>query len=145
MINPRLLAISGSFEGTNFALDKSEISIGRDKTNDIRIPDRSISRRHCVIKTDGEHFTIVDFGSFNGTFVNGAGVKQQSLNHGDRVTLGDVRFLFFEHEAENEAIAANMVEPALISLPNSTIRLEKKDALYLNPAQVLQALLPNDT
>src|SRR5215213_8621523 len=102
MTNPRLLAISGSFEGTNFALDKSEISIGRDKTNDIRIPDRSISRRHCLIKTDGETFTVIDFESFNGTFVNGEAVKEQFLNHGDRVTLGDVRFLFFQHETENE-------------------------------------------
>src|SRR5688572_33007153 len=102
---PRLLAISGSFEGTTFALDKDEISIGRDKGNDIRIPDRSISRRHCLIKTDGETFTIIDFESFNGTFVNGGAVKEQTLAHGDRVTLGDVRFLFFQSETENQTIA----------------------------------------
>src|SRR5689334_9042475 len=107
MINPRLLAISGSFEGTSFALEKGEISIGRDKTNDIRIPDRSISRRHCLIESDGTRFTITDFGSFNGTFVNGGAVTTETLNHGDRVTLGDVRFLFFEHETENEPNRAN--------------------------------------
>jgi len=144
MTNPRLLAISGSFEGTNFALDKSEISIGRDKTNDIRIPDRSISRQHCVIKTDGENFTIIDCESFNGTFVNGETVKQQSLDHGDRVTLGDVRFLFFEHETDDEAIP-QIVEFGSDISAGSTIRLEKKDALYLNSAQVLKSLSPTDT
>jgi Nif-specific regulatory protein len=145
MTNPRLLAISGSFDGTNFALDKSEISIGRDKTNDIRIPDRSISRRHCLIKADGAHFTIIDFESFNGTFVNGDAVKEQTLAHGDRVTLGDVRFVFFEHETETDALAANPVEFGSEITAGSTIRLERKDALYLNSPKVLRSLSPNDT
>jgi len=140
---PRLLAISGSFEGTTFALDKDEISIGRDKGNDIRIPDRSISRRHCLIKTDGETFTIIDFESFNGTFVNGGAVKEQTLAHGDRVTLGDVRFLFFQSETENQTIA-KLVEFGSEITAGSTVRLEKKDALYLNSAQVLQSISPND-
>jgi Nif-specific regulatory protein len=143
MTNPRLLAISGSFEGTIFALDKSEISIGRDKTNDIRIPDRSISRRHCVIKTDGAQFTIIDFESFNGTFVNGEAVTEHALAHGDRVTLGDIRFLFFQHETENEALPG-LVEFGSEITAGSTIRLEKKDALYLNSPKILQSLSPHD-
>ena len=145
MTNPRLLAVSGSFEGTNFVLDKNEVSIGRDKTNDIRIADRSISRRHCAIKSDGEHFTIIDFESFNGTFVNGAGIKEQALKHGDRVTLGDVRFLFFEYETEHEGSGANLVEFGSEITAGSTIRLEKKDAFYLNSAQILRTIAPNNT
>ena len=145
MTNPRLLAISGSFEGTSFALDKSETSIGRDKANDIRIPDRSISRRHCLIKRDDAGFTITDAGSFNGTFINGGAVKTGALAHGDRVTLGDVRFLFFEHEAENERDEAQRIEFASEISAGSTIRLEKKDALYLNSQQILRSLAPDET
>ncbi len=143
MMNPRLLAISGSFEGTTFALKGSEISIGRDKTNGIRISDRSISRRHCLIKRNEESFTILDFGSFNGTFVNGAAVKEQTLNHGDQITLGDVAFLFFQYETENELIP-NLVELGSDINAGSTIRLERKDALYLNPKQILASLSPTD-
>jgi Nif-specific regulatory protein len=142
MNNPRLLAISGSFEGTNYALDKSEISIGRDKTNDIRIPDRSISRRHCAIKTDGEIFTIVDFESFNGTFVNGAAVKEHVINHGDQITLGDVLFIFFQSETDE---IPNLVELGSEISAGSTVRLERKDALYLNPARFLASDSSNDT
>ena len=145
MTNPRLLAISGSFEGTSFALDKTEISIGRDKANDIRIPDRSISRRHCLIESNETGFTITDSGSFNGTFVNGGAIKTGTLNHGDRVTLGDVRFLFFEHETENEPGGANRIEFASEINTGSTIRIERKNTLYLNSAQILQSLAPNDT
>jgi Nif-specific regulatory protein len=144
MTNPRLLAISGSFEGTNFALDKSEISIGRDKTNDIRIPDRSISRRHCLIKTDGETFTLIDFESFNGTFVNGAAVKEHVITHGDRITLGDIPFIFFEYENETDEIP-QIVEFGSEINARSTVRLERKDAVYLNPKRFPAALSQDAT
>ena len=142
-MNPRLLAISGSFEGQAFVLNAGEISIGRDKSNDICVRDRSISRRHCLIKNDGEIFSIKDLKSFNGTFVNGTAVSERSIKHGDQITLGDVLFLFFEYENENELL------PELIELnsemgPGSTIRLERKDALYLNPAKFLTKLPPDD-
>ncbi len=140
-MNPRLLAISGTFEGQTFALNGDEISIGRDKDNHIRVRDRSISRRHCQIKKDGENFTLIDFESFNGTFVNGAAVSRQTIKHGDRITLGDVAFLFFESETEEI--------PDLIELNSeisfsSTIRLERKDALYLNSAKFLTSLPPDN-
>jgi Nif-specific regulatory protein len=140
-MNPGLLSISGSFEGQTFVLNGDETSIGRDKNNDICVRDRSISRRHCQIKRDGENFSLIDFESFNGTFVNGAAVSKQTIKHGDRITLGDVAFLFFENE--NEDI------PALIELSSevnfdSTIRLERKDALYLNSAKFPTSLPPDD-
>ena len=143
MMNPRLLAISGHFEGTTFALEKSEISIGRDKTTDICIRDRSISRRHCLIKRNDEIFTIIDFESFNGTFVNGAAIKEQTINHGDQITLGDVFFFFFLYETENEFIPKSVEFGSDIN-HGSTIRLERKDAIYLNPEQVLASLLPTE-
>ncbi len=143
MMNPRLLAISGSIEGMTFSLNKNEISIGRDKTNDIRISDRSISRRHCSIKRNGEMFSIIDFASFNGTFVNGATVKERTINQGDQITLGDIRFLFFQYEAENESIPKSVEFGSDINI-GSTIRLERKDAIYLNPLQTLRSSSTND-
>ena len=142
MNNPGLLAVSGSFEGTDFVLNEKETSIGRDQGNDIRIPDRSISRRHCLIKNDGETFTITDFGSFNGTFVNGVAVKEKTLRHGDRVMLGDIRFIFFRHENDREIPTS--IEFAGDIIYDSTIRIERKDALYLNSAQFLLSLPPDD-
>ncbi|MBS1794647.1 MAG: sigma 54-interacting transcriptional regulator [Acidobacteria bacterium] len=143
MTNPRLLAISGSFEGTTYALDGREMSIGRDKTNDLRIPDRSISRRHCLVKNDGAGFSVVDLGSFNGTFVNGEAARETAIRHGDRLTLGDISFIFFEFETETGAPGA--VEFGSEITAGSTVRLEKKDAIYLNSAQMLTALAPDET
>jgi len=144
MMNPRLIVIAGDFEGSTFALRENETTIGRDKTNDIRIPDRSISRQHCVIKrSGGEIFTLIDFESFNGTFVKGAAIKEQTITHGDQITLGDVLFIFFQYETDQDLLP-NPVEFGGEMNAGSTIRLEKKDALYLNSAQVLAAIAPND-
>jgi len=143
MNSPKLFAISGSFKGTSFPLGNGEVSIGRDKTNDIRIPDRSISRQHCAIKTDGENFTITDFESFNGTFVNGAATKEKAIKHGDRITLGDIAFIFFEYEAEISAIP-RLIEFGSEIHAGSTIRLDRKDSIYLNSARFLSTLPTNN-
>ncbi len=143
-MNPRLLAISGSLKGRVFPLSGSEISIGRDRNNDIRVNDRSISRRHCLIRQDGENFTISDFESFNGTFVNDAAVKQHAIKHGDRIMLGDVLFLFFQFETENDS-AFDLVELSSEINGRSTVRIEGTDAVYLNPLKLLKSLAPDNT
>ncbi len=142
-MNTRLLAISGAFKGQIFPLNGGEISIGRDRNNDIRVRDRSISRRHCLIKQDGEIFEINDFESFNGTFVNGAAVKNQIIKHGDRIALGDVHFLFFEYETEDDS-AFDFIELNSKIYGGSTVQIESKDAIYLNPSKFLQSFSNDD-
>src|SRR5438046_10688617 len=99
-MNSRLIAISGSLNGTIFAIAEDETSIGRDRENVVRLNHPSVSRRHCLIKRDGEQFTISDLDSYNGTFVNGVPVKEQALAHGDRIEIGDIVLLFLTHEDE---------------------------------------------
>jgi hypothetical protein len=46
------------------------INIGRDSENDIVINDELISRKHCIIKRNGEaSFSIIDNNSANGTYI----------------------------------------------------------------------------
>ena len=126
-----------------FALTEAEVSIGRDPSNSIYVNDHSVSRRHCLIKREGESFRIVDLESYNGTFVNAVPIGEQSLSHGDQVAVGSVRFLFLSSDVES-ASSESLVQLADDELINpSTIRLERKDALYLRPAAVV-ASLPAD-
>jgi len=137
---PRLIALSGSANGTVFAIAQDEVSIGREPANQIRIDDHSVSRRHCVIKREGEAFRVVDLESYNGTFVNGVPVGEQSLEHGDQIAVGRVLFIFLMDETELVATETT-VELSDEELKNfSTVRLEGKDALYLKPAAVMAAL-----
>lgn len=135
---PRLFAVSGFSEGTSFTLEGDEISIGRVETNDIHLPDRSISRRHCAIRNADGVFRIVDLESYNGTLVNGTSIKEQVLRHGDQITLGNILFFFLFDEAQHEADLGPIgFEDDLNA--GSTIRLLVKNALYLDPKQVLES------
>ena len=126
-----------------FALTQEEVSIGREPSNAIYVNDHSISRRHCVIKREGESFRVIDLESYNGTFINEVPIGEQSLSHGDQIAVGSVRFVFLTHDVETTS-AESPVELAEEELVNpSTIRLQQKDALYLKPAAVV-ANLPAD-
>ncbi len=65
------------------------ITIGRSSENDIVINDPKVSRVHCqIVQFDNGTFGVVDFGSTNGTFVNGQRVHGQvALKKGDRVQV----------------------------------------------------------
>ena len=86
--------------GTAFTIN-AELSIGRESTNSICLTEASISRRHCVIKRVQGSFKIADLDSFNGTFVNGIPVKEQTLAHGDQIGVGRVLFLFLVYETRD--------------------------------------------
>jgi two-component system, cell cycle response regulator len=65
-----------------------EVTFGRDPGCDVVLRDGDVSRRHArVVPRDGGHL-LVDLGSTNGTFVNGARVETVPLAPGDRIALG---------------------------------------------------------
>jgi hypothetical protein len=65
-------------------------TIGR-KGCDIELPDDSeVSRRHALVRREGEALVIQDLGSTNGTFVNGERIEApRRLVDGDEVSFGD--------------------------------------------------------
>jgi Nif-specific regulatory protein len=131
-MKPRLLAISGPLEGTTFALTGDEVSIGRDASSTICIRDRSVSRRHCLLRGEPAGVRLVDLDSFNGTSVNGLPVSERLLEHGDQLTLGNFQFLFLIEDSD----VAPTREPAHFDdelVARSTTRLERADVLYFMP------------
>jgi Nif-specific regulatory protein len=140
--SPRLIAISGPVLGTTFALTQDEVSIGREPSNLICVNDHSVSRRHCLIKREGESFRIVDLESYNGTFVNEVPIGEHSLSHGDQISVGTVRFVFLTEDDEtSSATPVELGEDQLVS--PTTIRLHRKDAVYLKPSAVVANLPAN--
>jgi chromosome segregation ATPase len=91
----KLVAMMGG-EGIAYPLRKAEMTIGRGKRSDIRIPSHFISRVHAKISTQGIATVIEDAGSKNGILVNSERVKRCILRDGDIVSLGgelDLRFV----------------------------------------------------
>ena len=71
-----------------FPLFKRRLTIGRTKSNDIKLSAASISRRHAAILTDDEVTRIVDRNSSNGVYVNSRRVAEHVLQRGDRIRIG---------------------------------------------------------
>ena len=58
-------------------LESGTISVGRDPTCDIVIPDPDVSRRHAEFSASGARVMLKDLNSSNGTYVDDEGDFQQ--------------------------------------------------------------------
>jgi hypothetical protein len=68
--------------------------IGRGEGNDVVVKDGLASRRHAVIRAQGDRCTIEDLGSSNGTFVNGVRIAAPTaLRPGDIVAIGSTQLV----------------------------------------------------
>jgi len=91
---------------TQLPLSRGEYAIGRAEENTVRLTDRNISRKHLVLRRNGDDGWLVeDLESYNGCFVNGMRVSgTHPLYHGDLLQLGDYRL-----ELQDEAA---LVDPS---------------------------------
>ncbi|MBX3724692.1 MAG: FHA domain-containing protein [Xanthomonadales bacterium] len=67
--------------------------IGRGGDCDLVLDEPGLSRRHAVLETMPDGLFLRDMGSANGSFVNGARVRDVALRHGDQIVLDSIRFL----------------------------------------------------
>lgn len=68
---------------------RSELTIGRHHSCDIRIKNSSVSRRHARLVFRDDKWIAQDLRSTNGTIVNGTRVGRCELRPGDELLLGD--------------------------------------------------------
>ena len=91
-------------------LPKAGLSIGRDPTNDVVIPDALVSRRHARILYDGREYLFHDCESSNGSLLNGDRVSERKLSDGDVLWLGASRLLFRAPESAIEGNLAKVIQ-----------------------------------
>ena len=126
-----LIAILGPLKGTQIPIGDDEISIGRDHTNQLPIPDLLLSRRHCVIRKNGEEHVIQDLDSRNGVFVNSIPVGERILQHGDQIEIGNSLFVFTAREEEWKQPEDISAVDSFVA--KSTISLRIGDPLQITP------------
>lgn len=94
-LRPALVFLSGDLIAVPIPLEREEVILGRALEADVRVNDTKVSRRHAKINkvldpaTNQYEFVLTDFGSKNGTLVNGQKVSQEVLQNGDKITLGE--------------------------------------------------------
>ncbi len=66
---------------------QAERVIGRGPESDVVIEDARVSRRHCMIRPDGQDYFVIDMGSSNGTAVIEEGAAPDRIPVWERVLL----------------------------------------------------------
>ncbi len=71
------LEITWEGEAHRFALDNGEHAVGRSSENNVQVAMARVSKKHALIRVDGDRLFVKDLGSRNGTEINGNPVGDQ--------------------------------------------------------------------
>jgi hypothetical protein len=108
------------------AVGQKEVSIGRSPDNAVVIDNPAVSHYHARVFNEEGRLMLEDFGSLNGTFVNGQRVKMVGLKPGDSVAIGKHTIVV----TESADVRAHVPFPGS-SKPapkiNETVMLDTKD------------------
>jgi len=111
----KLVVIGGKQAGMEIRVRRPKFLVGRGEECQLRPQSHLISRKHCAILVEDGSATIEDFGSTNGTFVNGEKIGQRrELANGDRIKVGKL-----ELEARLTAGAAGKKKLKVHSVPEA--------------------------
>lgn len=115
-----------------------QILVGRAETNDLRLHDASVSRRHVRLAVESGRFMLTDIGSANGTLVNGLEIGGPTvLQTGDRLKIGDFEFLFEEVDPEDPELNEPEEEDAEDAEEAETLNSEQIDPDALQPPPLI--------
>jgi diguanylate cyclase (GGDEF)-like protein len=111
---PYLIVISGPSFGEMYRLRGDRTVVGRGDHADVRVMDDGISRAHSALERDGGKLVLLDLGSTNGTYCNGARVARQELADGDKISIGSstILKLTFQDQAD-ERYMRQLLESSL--------------------------------
>jgi diguanylate cyclase (GGDEF)-like protein len=82
-------------------IDCELLTIGRESSNDLSLPDGSVSRFHAQLERCDDGYYIRDLGSTNGTLVDDEPIAEKLLRGGEIIRVGSFIFKF---------LAANGIE-----------------------------------
>jgi pSer/pThr/pTyr-binding forkhead associated (FHA) protein len=105
-----------------------EVSIGRSPDNALVIDNPAVSHYHARVFNEEGRMMLEDFGSMNGTFVNGQRVKMAMLKPGDAVTVGKHTILVSDsRDLDGFAPADNGASKPAAPKINETVMLDTKE------------------
>ncbi|HEX4480568.1 MAG TPA: SpoIIE family protein phosphatase [Rudaea sp.] len=109
---PSLIVTSGVLAGQVFSFSDMAV-IGRGQFSEVRLNDPTVSRRHAIIRRDGDAYELRDQDSANGTFYRGEKLSQTTpIEDGDELQFGEIKAVFRTASSEQPSLAP-------LSVPNT--------------------------
>ena len=133
---PCVEVLEGLQRGTVFSIG-SAMLIGRTSRMQLRLEDDGVSREHAKLTvTDDGIVNIVDLGSTNGTYVNGARVDVAIVREGDRIQIGPDVTLRFDFRRPGEEPDPSKPAPVPLELSPREREIAELVAEGLTNAQI---------
>jgi pSer/pThr/pTyr-binding forkhead associated (FHA) protein len=89
-----LVVAQGVHTGKVIPIGTIQFLIGRDPHCNLRPASPAVSKQHCGIFVRGDKVVLKDYGSTNGTCVNGEQVADElEISDGDKVKIGPLEFV----------------------------------------------------
>ncbi|MGB6876381.1 MAG: FHA domain-containing protein [Candidatus Acidiferrales bacterium] len=112
---------------TETPVGAKEVSIGRSPDNGLVIDNPAVSHYHARVFNEEGRLMLEDFGSLNGTFVNGQRVKMVTLKPGDSVAIGKHTIVVTDsREGTDPFWKGGIPKPAAPKI-NETVMLDTKE------------------
>jgi len=109
------------------AVGAKEVSIGRAPDNGLVIDNPAVSHYHARVFNEEGRLMLEDFGSLNGTFVNGQRIKMVTIKPGDSVLIGKHSIVVTDsREPDGFADGYGQAKAAAPKI-NETVMLDTKD------------------
>jgi ABC-type multidrug transport system ATPase subunit len=87
-------SVAADDEATITFGQKTQLTLGRDPSNDVVLDTPAISRYHAQVERVGQRYRVRDLRSSNGTFVNGRRIEAETwLRPDDAIRIGPHRFV----------------------------------------------------
>ncbi|HMM36156.1 MAG TPA: FHA domain-containing protein, partial [Thermoanaerobaculia bacterium] len=125
-------------------VDRPELTLGRASTNDVFLPDRTLSRAHARLTRGPGGVVLSDLGSRNGTQLNGARIAGPvPVRAGDRIVLGETTIEVSEESSSSQVVieaGGGPIEKTMITASSSAAGLARAAARELTDAAELKRL-----
>lgn len=112
---------------TETPVGAKEVSIGRSPDNGLVIDNPAVSHYHARVFNEEGRLMLEDFGSLNGTFVNGQRVKIVSLKPGDSVAIGKHTIIITDSRDAEDPFWKGGIPKAAAPKINETVMLDTKE------------------
>jgi pSer/pThr/pTyr-binding forkhead associated (FHA) protein len=81
-----------------FIVKHRPLAGGRHPSQEIQLVDAEVSRRHFLIRVEGDDHVITESQAANGLYVNGAKVKEHKLQENDQIRVGNTVLVYSKQD-----------------------------------------------
>jgi DNA-binding NtrC family response regulator len=106
----KLVVVKGATRGREYVVSSDVIRVGKANDNDLVLAEETVSRVHLEILRDAKGYLLRDLHSTNGTFLDGAEIREAYIRAGAIITVGTVQLRFQPFEERIDIVPGEATE-----------------------------------